>query len=78
MTAVIDRRAEAGARPRRRARGADGRVDARFVKSFPRTPDGNCAAIVFRTSFANKAVGRETVTLEREGDHWRVVGYLIA
>jgi len=34
--------------------------------------------IVFRASFANKAVGRETVTLEREGDDWRVVGYLIA
>jgi len=50
----------------------------RFARSFPGFPDGDYAVIVFRASFANKAVGRETVTLEREGDDWRVVGYLIA
>jgi hypothetical protein len=50
----------------------------RFEKSFPGLPDGDYAIIVFRTSFANKASARETVTLEREGGSWRVVGYLIA
>jgi hypothetical protein len=50
----------------------------RFEKSFPGLPDGDYAIIVFRTSFANKASARETITLEREEGAWRVVGYLIA
>jgi hypothetical protein len=49
-----------------------------FQKSFPGAPDGDYAIVVFRTSFAKKADGRETVTLEREADgKWHVVGYFI-
>ena len=48
-----------------------------FAKSFPGLPDGDYAIVVFRASFANRAVARETVTLEREGERWRVVGYSI-
>ena len=50
----------------------------RFAKAIPGFPDGDYAIVVFRTSFANKAVSRETVTLEREAGVWRVVGYFIA
>jgi uncharacterized protein DUF4019 len=50
----------------------------RFAKAIPGFPDGDYAIVNFRTSFANKAAARETVTLEREGDAWRVVGYFIA
>ena len=32
----------------------------------------------FRTSFANKSQAVETVSLEREGQVWKVVGYWIA
>jgi uncharacterized protein DUF4019 len=49
-----------------------------FEKTFPGAPDGSYASVLFRTSFAKKVDGRETVTLEREADGaWRVVGYLI-
>ena len=49
-----------------------------FTKSFPGAPDGDYALIVYATSFANKAEGHETLTLERESDgKWRVVGYFI-
>ncbi|KPF63890.1 helix-turn-helix domain-containing protein [Porphyrobacter sp. AAP60] len=33
--------------------------------------------VLFRTDFANQAGATETVTLEREGDRYRVVGYWI-
>jgi len=36
------------------------------------------AVIAFRTSFANRFIGRGTVTLEREGDVWCGGGHLIA
>ena len=49
-----------------------------FQKSFPGVPDGEYALIMYTSSYANKADGRETVTLEREPDgKWRVVGYFI-
>jgi hypothetical protein len=49
-----------------------------FKKSFPGAPDGDYALIIYSTSFANKAEGHETLTLERESDgKWRVVGYFI-
>jgi uncharacterized protein DUF4019 len=48
----------------------------RFHTSLPGMPDGEYAQILFRTSFANKPNGRESVTLEREADGaWRVIGY---
>ncbi len=50
----------------------------RFAAALPGFPDGNYAVVVFRTSFANQEIARETVTLEREGTAaWRVVGYAI-
>jgi hypothetical protein len=49
-----------------------------FQTTFPGAPQGDYALIVYATSYANKADGRETVTLERESDgQWRVVGYFI-
>jgi DNA-binding CsgD family transcriptional regulator len=33
--------------------------------------------VKFRTTFANRGETTETVTLEREGEAWKVVGYLI-
>lgn len=47
-----------------------------FEKTFPNAPDGDYALVAFATTFANRPVGRETVTLEREVDgRWRVIGY---
>ena len=49
-----------------------------FKKTFPGAPEGDYALIVYTTSFANKAEGHETLTLERESDgKWRLVGYFI-
>ena len=49
-----------------------------YDKSFPGAPEGEYATIEFRTAFANRVDGRETVTLEREADgNWRVIGYSI-
>ncbi len=53
-------------------------LSTEFSNSFPGVPDGEYALLVFRSSFANKADSRETVTLEREADgSWRVIGYFI-
>jgi hypothetical protein len=53
-------------------------LTTQFTKSFPGAPDSDYALLVFRTNFANKTDGRETVTLEHETDGtWRVVGYFI-
>jgi len=66
----------------RRPRGAltqRALYETRFSTRLPGTPDdGEYASLVFGTSFANQAVARETVTLERESDgQWRVIGYFI-
>jgi hypothetical protein len=39
--------------------------------------DGEYAVVVFRTAFATRPAASETVTLQREGDVWRVIGYVI-
>lgn len=44
---------------------------------LPAPPHGY-EMIKFRTSFTNRANATETVTLEREGSDWRVVGYWIS
>lgn len=47
-----------------------------FQNTFRGVSDGEYALILFVTSFAGRPLGRETVTLEREGDgKWRVIGY---
>ena len=43
----------------------------------PAPPKGY-RVIQFRTNFANKPDAIETVSLEREGETWKVVGYYIA
>ena len=49
---------------------------ARFQKTLPGSPDGEYVQLLFSTTFANKANGRETLTMEREADGgWRVIGY---
>ena len=45
-------------------------------ESVPAPPYGY-EMVKFRTSFANRPTVVETVTLEREGEAWRVVGYWI-
>jgi hypothetical protein len=53
-------------------------LSTQFTKSFPGAPDGDYVLLQFRTTFAKKTGGRETVTLEREADGaWRVIGYFI-
>jgi len=41
-------------------------------------PPGEFIILIFRTEFAKRKTGTETMTMEREGDgKWRVVGYLM-
>jgi Protein of unknown function (DUF4019) len=48
----------------------------RFQTTLSGFPDGEYVQLLFSTSFANKANGRETLTMEREADgKWRVIGY---
>ena len=49
----------------------------RLARTLPGQPDGDYALVAFRTSWANKTVGRELVSLEFEGGAWRVIGYVI-
>jgi hypothetical protein len=50
-----------------------------FDSTFPGAPkEGTYAHVEFRTAFANRTEGGETITLEREADGaWRVIGYSI-
>jgi hypothetical protein len=49
---------------------------ARFQRNVAGMPEGEYAQILFRTIFANKPDGSESLTLEREADgQWRVIGY---
>jgi hypothetical protein len=53
-------------------------IATQFRKTFPGAPDGEYAMVLFRTNFAKKSDGRETVTIEHEADGaWRVIGYFI-
>jgi hypothetical protein len=45
-------------------------------ENIPAPPHGY-ELVKFRTSFANKPGALETLTLVREGQAWRVVGYII-
>lgn len=45
-------------------------------EAVPAPPHG-FQIVRFRTTFANRTDATETVTLEREGEDWKVVGYLI-
>ena len=52
-------------------------TSTQFQKNLPALPEGDYALVVFRTAFANKPVNRELVSLERVGNRWVVVGYVI-
>jgi hypothetical protein len=68
-----------------RERKARGAVEQRAVAGTafrtslpPAVTEGDFAIVLFRTSFAQRSLGSEQVTLEREADGvWRVIGYLI-
>ena len=56
-----------------------GRVLSRSIvseESIPAPPSG-LQLVRFRTDFANKPGATETLSLDREGGSWRVVGYFI-
>ena len=56
-----------------------GRVLSRSLRSeesIPAPPRGY-QMVRFRTDFANKPNATETLSLAREGDGWRVAGYII-
>jgi len=49
-----------------------------FRRTFPNQPSGDYALLQFRSTFANRSVVLESISLEREGDgRWRVVGYAL-
>jgi DNA-binding CsgD family transcriptional regulator len=54
-------------------------VSRTFVsqENLPAPPQGY-EVVKFRTRYANREEATETVTLEREGDQWRVVGATVA
>jgi len=52
-------------------------TSTQLTRSLQGQPDGDYALVAFRTSWTNKSVGRELVSLEHEGGHWRVIGYVI-
>jgi len=66
-----------------RVRGPLGEVTQRTVlatrlaRTLPGQPDGDYALVAFRTSWTNKSIGRELVSLEFERNAWRVIGYVI-
>jgi uncharacterized protein DUF4019 len=73
-----DRWKEALRREREPRGAADRRTvtSTQFVGSIAGYGEGDFAIITFRTSFAHRGEGAETITLQREADDvWRVVGY---
>jgi hypothetical protein len=45
--------------------------------SLPSLPDGEYKVITMSTSFANKPSAVETISVQKLGDNWRVIGYFI-
>lgn len=52
-------------------------IGAAYTRKLTGAPDGHYESILFRTSFAHKAVAAERVILSRESDEWRVVDYRV-
>jgi hypothetical protein len=52
-------------------------IGAAFTRKLTGAPDGQYESILFRTSFAQKAVAAERVILSQESDGWRVVDYRV-
>ena len=45
--------------------------------TLPGAPDGEYVVVDLETSFQNKKTALETVTVQKSGDRWQVVGYFI-
>jgi hypothetical protein len=52
-------------------------IGSAFTRKLTGAPDGQYESILFRTSFAHKAVAAERVILSQEADAWRVVDYRV-
>ena len=52
-------------------------IGAAFTRKLTGAPDGRYESILFRTSFAQKAVAAERVILGYESGSWRVVDYRV-
>jgi hypothetical protein len=52
-------------------------IGAAFTHKLTGSPDGHYESILFRTSFAHKAVAAERVILSRESEGWRVADYRV-
>jgi hypothetical protein len=52
-------------------------IGAAFTRKLTGAPDGHYESILFRTSFAHKAVAAERVILSLESEAWRVVDYRV-
>jgi len=50
-------------------------IGSAFTRKLTGAPDGQYESILFRTSFAHKAVAAERVILSQDSDGWRVVDY---
>lgn len=50
-------------------------IGAAFTRKMTGAPDGHYESILFRTSFANKALAAERVILSHDSGQWRVVDY---
>jgi uncharacterized protein DUF4019 len=52
-------------------------IGAAFTHKLTSAPDGHYESILFRTSFAHKAVAAERVILSLESEGWLVVDYRV-
>lgn len=52
-------------------------VEVTTVENQPNLPEGDYRSVRYRTQQGDMAFG-EAVTLQREGDEWKVIGYFVA
>ncbi|MFO1306354.1 MAG: DUF4019 domain-containing protein [Burkholderiales bacterium] len=53
-------------------------LGAQSPPDTPNRPKGDFMTVIFRSDFAKRGTGSESLTLEREADgKWRVIGYLM-
>ncbi|MFD2168331.1 DUF4019 domain-containing protein [Thalassotalea euphylliae] len=52
-------------------------VVSKATKELPGVPDGNYIVLQFQSSFGNKNRAIETLTLQKNAQHWQPVGYFI-
>ena len=49
----------------------------KYSKELPGMPDGSYYSFEFNSSFKNKKESVETLTLMKDGEEWKVIGYFI-